>query len=116
MGSGGTDREVLANRSEVIIKNKEDKICLLIDVVIPWDRNVIQRTSKKKLKYTNQSTEIQLVWNMKCFVIPVIIGATEIVTKWLKLTGNNNKKTFSRFCTRNSCTRDIAHGTESATV
>jgi hypothetical protein len=47
MGSGGTDREVLANRSEVIIKNKEDKICLLIDVVIPWDRNVIQKVKVK---------------------------------------------------------------------
>jgi hypothetical protein len=24
------------------------------------------------------------MWNMKCFVIPVIIGATEIVTRGLK--------------------------------
>jgi hypothetical protein len=29
-------------------------------------------------------TKIQLMWNMKCFVIPVITGATGIVTKGLK--------------------------------
>jgi hypothetical protein len=54
-----TDREVLANRLDIIIKNKKDKICLLIDVAIPSDRNVIQMESKKKLKYKNLSIDIQ---------------------------------------------------------
>jgi hypothetical protein len=53
-------------------------------VAIPSDRNVIQKESEKKLKYKNVSIEIQRMWNMKCFVIPVIIGATGIVTKGLK--------------------------------
>jgi ABC-type sulfate transport system permease subunit len=50
---------------------------------MPSDRNVIQE-SEKKLKYKNLSIEIQRMWNMKCFVIPVIIAATRIVTKGLK--------------------------------
>jgi hypothetical protein len=48
----------------------------LIDVGIPSDRNVIQKEPEKKLKYRNLSAEIQRMWNIKCFVIPVIIGAT----------------------------------------
>jgi hypothetical protein len=80
-----TDREVLANRPNIIIKNMKDKICLLIDVAIPLDRNIIQKDSKKKLKYKNLSIEIQRMWNMKCSVIPVIIGATGIVTRGLKI-------------------------------
>jgi hypothetical protein len=44
-----TDREVLANRPDIIIKNKE-KTCLLIDVAIPSDRNVIQKEAEKNLK------------------------------------------------------------------
>jgi hypothetical protein len=55
----------------------------LIDVAIPLARNVIQK-SEKKLKYKNLSIQNQRMWNMKCFVIPVIIGATGIVTKGLK--------------------------------
>jgi hypothetical protein len=62
----------------------KDKICLLIDVAIPSDRNVIQKEFEKKLKYKNLSIEIQRMWNMKCFVIPVITGATGIVTRGLK--------------------------------
>jgi hypothetical protein len=56
----------------------------VIDAAIPSDRNVIRKESEKKLKYKNISIEIQGMWNMKCFVIPIIIGATGIVTKGLK--------------------------------
>jgi hypothetical protein len=62
----------------------EDKIFLLIDVAISSERNVIQKESENKLKYKNLSIEIRRMWNMKCFVIPVIIGSTGIVTKGLK--------------------------------
>jgi hypothetical protein len=73
----------LANRPDIIVKNK-DKTYLLINVAIPSDNNVIQKEAEKKLKYTNLSIEIQRTWNMKCFVIPVIIGATGIVSKSLQ--------------------------------
>jgi hypothetical protein len=79
-----TDREVLANRPDVIIKNKKDKTCLMIDVAAPSDKNIIQREAENKLKYKNLSIEIQRMWNMKCFVMPIIIGATGIVSKSLQ--------------------------------
>jgi hypothetical protein len=39
----------LANRPDIIIKNKKDTTCLLIDVAIPSDKNVIQKEAEKKL-------------------------------------------------------------------
>jgi hypothetical protein len=93
-------RFVLVNRPDIIIKNMKDKICLLIDVAIPSDRNVIQKESENKLKYKNLSIEIQRMWNMKCFVILVISGATGIVTRGLKYVRNNTRKAFNRFCTK----------------
>ena len=42
-----TDREVTANRPD-IIKNKKQKTCTLIDVAIPADRNVVQKEAGKK--------------------------------------------------------------------
>jgi hypothetical protein len=41
----------LTNRPDIIVKNKKDKTCLLIDVAIPSDKNVIQKEAEKKLKY-----------------------------------------------------------------
>jgi hypothetical protein len=84
MESRSTNREVLAYRPDLIIKNKTDEIFLLTDIVIPSDRNVIHKEAEKKLKYKNLSIEIQRMWNTKGFVIPVTTGATGIVSKGLK--------------------------------
>jgi hypothetical protein len=114
--SRGTNKEVLANRPDFIIKSKKDEICLLVDVAILSDRNVIQKETEKKLKYKNLNIEIQRMWSMKCFVIPVITVVTGIVTKGLKIYGNNTRKAFNRFNTKSSRTRNIAQNKESATI
>ena len=79
-----TDREVTANRPDIIVKNKKEKTCTLIDVAIPADRNVAQKEAEKKLKYKSLCIQIQRMWNLKCTIIPVIIGATGVVTGSLK--------------------------------
>jgi hypothetical protein len=78
-----TDIEVTVNRPDIIIKNKKEKTLTLIDVAIPAHRNVVQKEVEKKLKYKSLCTEIQL-WNLKCTIIPIIIGATGIVTRSLR--------------------------------
>ena len=40
---------VTANRPYIIIKNKKEKTCTLIDVAIPADGNVVQKEAEKKL-------------------------------------------------------------------
>jgi hypothetical protein len=54
-----TDREVTANRPDIIIKNKKEKTCKLIDVALPADRNGVQKEEEKKLKYKSICIEIQ---------------------------------------------------------
>jgi hypothetical protein len=84
---------------------------------MPSDRNVIQKESEKKFKYNNLSIEIQRMWNMKYFVVPAIIGATGIVTKGLKkyLETIPGKLSINSL-QKNSCTRNITHYKESATI
>jgi len=79
-----TDREVTANRPDIIIKNKKEKTCTLIDMAIPADRNVVQKEAEKMLKYKSLCIEIKRMWNLKCTIIPVITGATGIVTRSLR--------------------------------
>ena len=75
-----TDREVTANRPHITIKNRKEITSALIDVTIPADRNVVQNEAEKKIKYKSLCIEIQRMWNLKCTIVPVIIGATGIVT------------------------------------
>jgi hypothetical protein len=52
-------------------------------VAIPADRNVVQKETEKKLKYKSLCIKIQRMWNLKCMIIPVIIGATGVVARSL---------------------------------
>jgi len=55
--------------------------CMLIDVAISGDINVIKKEAEKILKYKNLAIEIQRMWNVKTKAILVIIGATGTVSK-----------------------------------
>jgi hypothetical protein len=83
---------------------------------MPSDKNVMQKEAKKKLKYKNLSIEIQRMWNMKCFVIPVIIGATGIESKSLQKYLETIPGLNSIDSLKNCHTRKITHHKESATM
>ena len=51
---------------------------------IPADKNVVETEAEKKLKYKSLCIEIQGMWNLKCTIVPVINGATGIVTRSLR--------------------------------
>jgi len=44
----------------------------------------VQKEAEKKLKYKNLCIEMKRMCNLKCTIVPVIIGATGIVTRSLK--------------------------------
>jgi hypothetical protein len=58
--------------------------CVLIDVAIPGDRNVIKKEAEKMLKYKDLIIEIQRTWNVKAKVISVIVEATGTISKSLR--------------------------------
>jgi len=41
-----TEREFVANRPDIIIKNKKEKTCKVTDVAIHADRNVVQKKAE----------------------------------------------------------------------
>jgi hypothetical protein len=53
----------------------------MMDVAKTADRNVVQKEAENKLKYKSICIELQRMWNLKCTIIPVIIGASGIVTR-----------------------------------
>jgi hypothetical protein len=53
-------------------------------ILVSSDRNVTHNEEEKKLEYKNACIEIQRECNMKCFVIPVVTGATGTVTRGLR--------------------------------
>jgi hypothetical protein len=76
-----TDRTIPNNKPDIIIRDTEKRTCILIDVAISGDRNVIKKKAEKYVKYKDLTIEIQRMWNVKTKVISVIIGATGTISK-----------------------------------
>jgi hypothetical protein len=76
-----TDRTIPNNKPDIITWDSEKGTCMLIDVAILGDRNVIKKEAKKILKYKDIIIEIQHMWNVKTNVTLVIIGATGTISK-----------------------------------
>ena len=76
-----TNRTIRNNKPDIIIRDNEKRTCMLIDVAISGDRNVIKKEAEKILKYKDLTVEIQRMWNVKSKVIPVIIGTTGTISK-----------------------------------
>ena len=90
-----TDREISANRPDIVLKNNQDKKCTLIDVAIPSDKNTSNKVSEKLSKYKDLEIEITRMWQMKTEIIPVVVGALGVIKKGSEklvreITGNIN--------------------------
>jgi len=53
-----TDRTIPKNKPDIIIRDYEKGTCMLIDVAISGDRNVIKKEAEKILKYKDLTIEI----------------------------------------------------------
>jgi hypothetical protein len=53
-------------------------------VTKPGGRSVRQNGGGKELRYKSLCFEIKGIWNMKCLIIPAVIGAPGIATEGLK--------------------------------
>jgi len=62
---------------------------------------VIKKEAEKILKYKDLTIEIQRMWNVKIKAIPVIIGATETISKSFRkyasnISGNHEVKELQK--------------------
>ena len=117
MESSSTHREVATNRPDIIIKNKKEKTCTLIDVAIPADRNFVAKGSGKEVKIQ------KFMYGDTTNVEPEMYDYTN--NNWSYWNGNEKlkekfgsctRKTFDRFITKDSYTWNITHNTESTAV
>jgi hypothetical protein len=103
------------NNPDIIIRDNERRTCMLIDVAILGDRNVIKKEAERLFKCKDLTIEIQCMWNVKTKVIPVIIGATGTISKSFRkyvsnIPGNHEGTT------ENSHIGHCTHTSESANV
>ena len=60
-----TDRTIPNSKTDIEICDNEKRTCMLIDLAISGDRNMIKKEAEKILKYKGLTIEIQRMWNVK---------------------------------------------------
>ena len=59
----------------MVIINKRDKSCQIIDMAFPEDGRVSETEDKKVEKYQDLAREIRTMWQVRTEVILVVMGA-----------------------------------------
>ena len=72
-----TDTTLCDSKPNILIRDYEKGTGLVIDSDMSGDRNVVNKETEQILKYKDLTIEIQLMWNVKTKVMPVIIGRLE---------------------------------------
>ena len=90
-----TDRTIAANRPDIVLKNRENKTCLVTDITIPLDTNTSVKTTEKLIKYKDLEIEVERMWGLKTTIVLVVMGALGTIKKDMenysnKIPGNKN--------------------------
>ena len=94
------DRTIAANRPDIVLKNKTDKTCLLIDMTIPLDTNTSVKTTEKLTKCKDLEIEVERMCGPKTTTVPVVMGALGTIKKDMenysnKIPGNINTDSWT---------------------
>ena len=93
------DHVIEARRPDIILVDKENKVCTIIDVAVPGDIRVGEKETEKVEKYQDLKREIAKIWKMKeVKVVPIVVGALGSVSrslgKWIDKLGIKIKTEF----------------------
>lgn len=79
-----TDRTIHANRPDIILTMKQQKLTYLIDVTVPNTHNLQKSYGEKLNKYSELAEEIKKIWRQdRVTILPMVISTTGIVPKTL---------------------------------
>ena len=78
-----TDRQVGANRPDIVLRDKASRKTYIIDVSCPSDINVLSKENEKMMKYSGLRVELGKMWNCESTVIPVVVGGLGVISEKL---------------------------------
>ena len=90
-----TDHLIPVRRPDLIIINKKERTCRIVNFADSVEHGLKLKESEKKDKYLDLDRELKRPWNMKVTMIRIVIGALCTVTRRIgtRTTGLRNKRT-----------------------
>ena len=70
-----TDHVIEAWRTDLVVVDKKERICKIIDFAVPGDSRIEEKEKDKAEKYQDLGRELQKIWNVKVKIIPLVVGS-----------------------------------------
>ena len=84
-----TDHVIEAWRPDLVVVDKKERSCKIIDFAVPGDSR-IEKEKDKIEKYQDLGRELQKIWNVKVKIIPLVAGSLRAIPEQF---GNRLKQT-----------------------
>ena len=76
-----TDHVIEARRPDLVVVDKKDRSCKIIDFAVPGDSRIEEKEKDKIEKYQELGRELQKIWNVKVKIIPFVVGSLGAIPK-----------------------------------
>ena len=82
------DHVIEARRLDIVVVNKKEKKCTIINIAVPADKRIDEKENGKIEKYQDLKREVARMWNTRTVqVVPIGVASlgsvTKILGKWL---------------------------------
>ena len=76
-----TDHVIEARRPDLVVVDKKERSCKIIDFAVPGDSGIEEKEKDKIEKYQQLGRELQKMWNVKVKIIPLVVGSLGAIPK-----------------------------------
>ena len=76
-----TDHVIEARRPELVIVDKKERICKIIEFAVPVDSRIEEKEKDETEKYQDLGGELQKIWNVKVKIMPLVVGSLGALPK-----------------------------------
>ena len=59
------DRTILANRPDIVLNDKREETCLLVDMATPMIQTLTKKETEKRNKYKDLEIEVSGMWKVR---------------------------------------------------
>ena len=76
-----TDHVIEARRPNLVVVDKKERSCKIIDFAAPGDSKIEEKEKEKIEKYQYLGRDLQKIWNVKVKIIPLVVGSLGAIPK-----------------------------------
>ena len=76
-----TNHVIEARRVDLVVVDKKERSCKIIDFAVPADSRIEEQEKDKIEKYQDLGRELQKIWNVKVKIMPLVVGSLGAIPK-----------------------------------